>query len=257
MIHSERDDGLGKRKRGEQKLDTVADAVEYCRSLIQVQLDRAADERVPMNEATHGDAHTRKAITTLLPDHSIRKLFLETTRNPNSMPRVRTLFGAPPYNFLWPEDAGLVRAAGIASGRVHMAYARVKETASYSQFAVPHLVDGYDREYRIVTVEDLRDTDDLPCNLENATQTKPIYLNVRVPKRSKQDRVALLNDATRRRSLLFPAVGEIITVNYSTGLQSVWGTNAKKQLETKLIVKSMVPRSASGATAAVVATRAL
>jgi hypothetical protein len=38
----------------------------------------------------------------------------------------------PPYNFLRPEDAGMVRAAGIASGRVNMTYERAGETATYS-----------------------------------------------------------------------------------------------------------------------------
>ena len=248
-------ENVAKRKRGEQRLNTIADAVEYCRDLIKIQLERAKDQRAPMNEAIYGDAHSRKAVTTLLPEQFIRELFLETTRSIENLPRIRPLFGVPPYNFLRPEDAGLIRAGGIASGRTNMTYDRVNETASYSQFGAGHLVDGYFREYRIVTVREPRDTDMLPCDLERVAPQKPVYLNVRVPKRSKEERMTLLKDVSKRRAVLFPAVGEVLTVNYSTGLQAVWGSKANTRLDTKMMVKSMVPRSATGATAAVVAVK--
>jgi hypothetical protein len=248
-------ENVAKRKRGEQRLDTIADAVEYCRNLIRIQLERAKDQRAPMNEAIYGDAHARKAVTTLLPEQFIRELFLETTRIIDNLPRIRPLFGVPPYNFLRPEDAGLIRAGGIASGRTNMTYDRLNETASYSQFGAGHLVDGYFREYRIVTVREPRETDMLPCDLERVAPQKPVYLNVRVPKRSKEERMALLKDMSKRRAVLFPAVGEVLTVNYSTGLQAVWGSKANTRLDTKIVVKSMVPRSSTGATAAVVAVK--
>ena len=248
-------ENVAKRKRGEQRLDTIADAVEYCRDLIRIQLERAKDQRAAMNEAIYGDAHARKAVTTLLPDQFIRELFLETTRSTENLPRIRPLFGVPPYNFLRPEDAGLIRAGGIASGRTNMAYGKLNETASYSQFGAGHLIDGFFREYRVVTIREPQESDMLPCDLERVAPQKPVYLNVRVPKRSKEEKLALLKDMSKRRAVLFPAVGEVLTVNYSPGLQAVWGTKANTRLDTKMIIKSMVPRSATGATAAVVAMK--
>jgi hypothetical protein len=248
-------ENVAKRKRGEQRLDTIADAVEYCRELIAVQLERAKEQRAPMNEAIYGDAHARKAVTTLLPDQFIREIFLETTRSTDNLPRIRPLFGVPPYNFLRPEDAGLIRAGGIASGRTNMTYEKLNETASYSQFGAGHLVDGFFREYRIVTIREPQESDMLPCDLERIAPQKPVYLNVRVPKRSKEEKMTLLKDMAKRRAVLFPAVGEVLTVNYSSGLQAVWGSKANTRLDTKIVVKSMVPRSATGATAAVVAVK--
>lgn len=248
-------ENVAKRKRVEQRLNTIADAVEYCRDLIRIQLERANDKRAPMNEAIYGDAHARRAVTTLLPEQFTRELFFETARSTNNLPRIRPLFGVPPYNFLRPEDAGLIRAGGIASGRTNMTYDRLNATASYSQFGASHLVDSYFREYRVVTVRKPRETDMLPCDFERVDPQKPIYLNVRVPKRSKEERMALLKDMSKRRAVMFPAVGEILTVNYSTGLQAVWGSKANARMDTKIEVKSMVPRSSTGATAAMVAIK--
>ena len=248
-------ENVAKRKRGEQRLDTISDAVEYCRDLIRIQLNRAKDQRAPMNEAIYGDAQARKAVMTLLPNHFIRELFLETTRTMDNMPRIRPLFGTPPFNFLRPEDAGLIRAGGIASGRTNMTYDRLNETASYSQFGAGHLVDGYFREYRVVTIREPQESDVLPCDLERITPQQPVYLNVRVPKRSRGEKIALLKDNLKRRAVLFPAVGEVLTVNYSSGLQSVWGGKSNVRLDTKMLVKSIVPRSVTGATAAVVVVK--
>lgn len=246
---------VAKRKSGEQRLDTISDAIEYCHQLIGVQLERAKEQRAPMNEAIYGDAHARKAVTTLLPEHFIRELFLETTRSIDNLPRIRSLFGAPPYNFLKPEDAGLIRAGGIASKRTNMTYERVKQTASYSQFGSGHLVDNFFREYRIVSIREPQETDELPCDIEKVAPQKSVFMNVRVPKRSNAEKMALLKDVSKRRAVLFPMVGEVITVNYSAGLQAVWGTKANTRLDTKIVVKSIVPRSSTGATAAVVAVK--
>lgn len=246
---------VAKAKRAEQKLETIADALEYCRELIDVQLERAKDQRAPMNQAIYGDSHARKAITTLLPEQFIRQIFLNLVQNRNNWPRIRPLFGVPPYNFLRPEDAGLIRAGGLAAGRTNMTYDRANETAAYAQFGSGHLVDDYFREYRVVTIREPSDSDLLPCDIERVPPQGALYMNVRVPKRSKEEKLSLLKDISKRRAVLFPAVGEVLTINYSTGLQSVWGSKANSRLDTKIVVKSMIPRSANGATAAVVAVK--
>lgn len=248
-------ENFAKRKRSEQKLETVSDAFDYCRDLVEVQLERAREQRAAMNEQIYGDSHARKAITTLLPDQFIRQLFLAVVRKRNNWPRTRPLFGVPPYNFLRPEDAGLIRAGGLAARRTNMTYEKANETAAYAQFGSGHLVDSYFREYRVVTPREPLDTDILPCDIERIPPQGALYMNVRVPKRSKQEKLALLKDVTKRRSVLFPAVGELLTVNYSSGLKSVWGSKANTRLDTKFVVKSMIPRSANGATAALVVVK--
>lgn len=84
------------------KIETIGAAYEYCDVLIKKQIERAENTSAPMNEAVYGDGHARRAITTLLPDVLVRELFLKVTRDQKAWPRLRPLFGAPPYVFLNP-----------------------------------------------------------------------------------------------------------------------------------------------------------
>lgn len=239
-----------------QELVTVGEAVEYCQRLVEKQLERAEEQRPDMNVAIYGDLQARRAITTLLPDNEIRELFLRTTRQPKAWPRLRSLFGVPPYNFLRPEDAGVVRASGIASGRTNMAYEQAGQTANYSQFGSGHYVDSFEREYRVVPRAPPRGADSLPYDLENIEPATFIFMNVRVPKRSREQKQKLLKDQTKRRAVLFPYVGEELTVQYSSELRTVWRSDkSAEQNRARIIVKSMTPRSATASTAAVVAVR--
>jgi len=248
-------DNFAKAKLLGFKVETVGEALEYCQALVEKQLERAAESTPPMNEAIYGDSHARRAITTLLPDSKIRELFLRTARKAEAWPRFRSLFGTPPYNFLNPEDAGLVRASGIARGRKNMAYDRAGQTATYSQFGCAHLVDDYNREYRVLPINRVSDSDVLPCDINRVGASGPILMNVRVPKRSRNERMQLLKDQTKRRSVVFPAVGETLNVKYSSGLKEVWGVGANHGDVCKVIVKSIIPRGAHASTAALVAVR--
>jgi hypothetical protein len=56
--------------------------------------------------------------------------------------------------------------------------------------------------------------------------------------------------------VLFPYVGEELTVQYSSGLRTVWRADkSASQHRARVVVKSMTPRSATASTAAVVAVR--
>lgn len=244
-----------KRKLDEKPLDTLADAMEYCQGLVEVQLQRAKDQSAQMNVSINGDSHVRRAITTLLPDAFIRELFLTTTRSKEAWPRIRSLFGAPPFNFLRPEDAGLIRATGISSGRTNMAYNAPNDAASYAQFGESHLVDEFLRQYRVVPSGVPREGDQLPCDIERIAVASDIHLNVRVPKRSKEERNALLKDATKRKAVFFPQVGETLTVRYSQKLQLVWRRTLANDTTLRVVVKQVAPRSATSSTAAVLAVK--
>lgn len=252
---AEAKDNFAKAKLLQSRIETIGEAQQYCEALVQKQLERAEEQKPEMNAPIYGDMQARKAIATLLPDEMIRELFLRTTKKKEAWPRLRSFFGVPPYNFLRPEDAGMVRAAGIASGRVNMTYERAGETAAYSQFGTGHLVDSYLREYRIVPVVAVSVNDNLPCDIESVGPSSHVYMNVRVPKRSREEKIILLKDATKRRAVVFPQVGEELAVQYSDALRQVWGTKANNRNITRVVVKSMVPRSATGSTAAVVAVK--
>lgn len=255
MRIQEAKDNFAKAQLLQSRIETIGDAHEYCQSLVQKQLERAQKQKPTMNTPIYGDMHARKAIATLLPDEIMRQLFLETTRNKEAWPRIRSLFGVPPYNFLRPEDAGMVRASGIASRRVNMTYEKAGETAAYSQFGMGHLVDSYMREYRVVPTGAVSDADNLPCDMESIRPSVNVFMNVRVPKRSKEEKMTLLRDAAKRRAVVFPQVGEEITVRYSDALKQVWGEKANTENTTRIRVRSMIPRSVNGSTAAVVAIK--
>ena len=199
--------------------ETIGDALSLCKKLVGDQIKRASDEKPDVNTPVTGDAKARKTILTILPDSLVREVFMYTIKFPEALPRIRTLFGAPPFNFLRTEDAELVRATGIASNRVNMTYSgsSSSEIASYSQFGEAHFVDGFQRDYRAVAVGYPKETDPLVCDIAAFPTNKNVYLNVRVPKRSRDEKIALLKDARTKKSLLFPHVGEMLTMSYSPG----------------------------------------
>lgn len=241
-------------KIGRGKLLTLLDAMNYCRSLLEDQLERAKEQQPAINESINGDTHAKKTLITLLPDQSVRLLFIEIIRNGQAWQRIRPLFGAPPYHFLKPEDAGLLRAGGLSAGRANMAYNKINETAGYAQFGSGHFVDDHAREYRVVVPTEPNENDHLPCDIEQVMANKHIFMNVRVPKRSRAERMQLLKDAEKRRSVLFPHVGEIINVKFSVVLKQVLGYDMDG-FETRVLVKSLVPRSTNASTASMIVVK--
>lgn len=235
------------------KIETIGQAREHCEALLKRQLERAEKQAPPMNAPIYGDARTRRAVVTLLPDAVVRELFLKTARGQKAWPRLRPLFGAPPYVFLRPEDAGLVRASGIAAGRKNMTYESAGTTAGYSQFGTGHLVDEFLREYRILPSTSPSGEDPLPFDMGSATQNA-LFMNVRVPKRRREERARLLKDVNKRRAVIFPYVGEVILTRYSPELRSVW-TGHGDDKKTQLRVTRVLPRSSQASTASLVAVR--
>lgn len=237
------------------RMETVADAWQHCSDMIQKQIKRANDNNVAINISTYGDADTRLLIKMLLTESLIREIFLKTSRNRESWPRLKPLFGTPPYNFLLPEDAGVVRAAGMSTSRVNMAYDVAGKTATYSQFGVGHLVDSHLREYRILSQGTATENDALPFDLRNVQPSVHIHANVRVPKRSMQIKRALMRDPSKRKSLVFPGVGEYVEMKYCIPLLRVWGINSTDTV--RILVKRVLPRSSRGSTAAIIGTLVL
>jgi len=158
----ERDAGGGQREdaivvRRGRSIRTIGEAMEHVRELMEAQVTRAVNERVDRNAACGGDAGARNTFYTLLPDPQQRVVFLGVIRQARAWPRIRTLFGAPPYGFLRPEDAGMLRAAGIAHGRTNMTHDVTQSAASYSQFGAGQLADDLGREYRVVRRQNVRE----------------------------------------------------------------------------------------------------
>lgn len=244
-----------KGRTSQTQLNTVADAMEFCRNLVDEQVRKASDEQAQHNQPIAGDAFARRAILTLLPDAVVRLLFLETAGEKNALTRIRSLFGSPPYGFLNPEDASFIRAGGVAAGRTNMSFAANtnNDVASYSQFGAGHLVDTFEREYRVVSTT-MKMEDSLPCDIRTLESHKQVLLNVRVPKRSRSDRMDMMKDATKRRKLEFPHINEEIVVDFTSALKRIWSTT-DAPLNSRFRVKQVIPRAVGASTAALVAQK--
>ena len=239
-----------------QQITSVGDATQLCRDLLIRQVEKALDMRdaAKQNQPITGDAFVRQAILTILPDSQQRRLFLETASNPQTWPRLKTLFGAPPYHFLRPQDASAIRAAGVSKGRSHMAYQSddpMQAVTNITQFGAGQLIDQHERTYRVMgdKMRELEDSDDLPSRLESARDPTNILMHVKVPKRSREEKMRLLQRETTKRQCFFPQPGEKILLRETGRLMQLLGQQVP--VETQCLVKRLIPRDVGASTAVV------
>lgn len=238
-----------KRTRELANVSTVAEASEHCEALVQRQVGLAIGRAAPPNVPTEGDAAVKRALYMLLSQQGLRGLFLRTARAHQAWPRLRPLFGSPPYSFLLSEDAALMRATGISGGRTNMTFRRPGASAGYSQFYGGHYVDAFAREYRVSTTDD---GNALAFDMRSTGHV--LLMSVRVPKRRREERVEMLKDAERRTGALFPRVGDVLELSYAPALQAVWA-RAGKEESVRVRVQWLVPRGPHSSTAALRAVK--
>lgn len=237
----------------QQPIRTIGQATEHLHELMQRQVLMAVEQRVAFNVTGPGDSATRITFYTLLPDVQQREVFVRIAGQPQAWPRLRALFGAPPYGFLRPEDAGMLRAAGVAPGRTNMTHDEVQSAASYSQFGTGQLVDELGREYKVVRRNNVRESDSLACNFD-VYDTPYILLQVRVKKRRRIERMEMLRDNVQRLALAFPRVGERVLLTQTPRLLRIQGIPAQQAPPpTPLQIRRVVPRGTQSATAALLA----
>ena len=197
---------------------SVPEAVEALRELYAAQLARARDEATPANTSVDGDGAARTAFLTLLPPEEQRAFFLRTVQRREYWPRIRTLFGAPPYSFLRPEDDGVLRAAGIASKRTHMAHEDTTAT-NYSEFGEGHFTDHAGRLYKVIAKQRARSRSELPWHGLRASGR--VVLDVRIAKmpQAKKVRIARGEEGPiAQTAIVFPRVGDRLTLRVVSAL---------------------------------------
>ena len=213
----------GTTDRRRRRIDTVQEAYEFVASAIRNQLDRSIEAKPAPNTAIPGDAYVRRAFYTLLSDRRQRRLFLATATNQRAWPRLRALFGAPPYGFLKAEDAGVLRAAGIAPSRVNMSFDEAKVACSSAQFGDGHLEDEHDRRYRVVRVAE--ETDDDPLAHTFAVLDQPYcVLHVKLKRVKRRQGTEFRSRAAERRAVEFPRKGERVRLAPTRGMSALCGT---------------------------------
>lgn len=229
-------------------LATIGDAYEACELLMDQQLERAISKKPPPNVPIHGDAVARMAFQLLLTDEQQRTLFMQLASSRSAWPRLRSLIGAPPYNFLRSDDAHALSASGFARGRVNMVYedggARV---ANYSQFGPGQMVDEYMREYRVAP-RSTQPSDPLPGTDWFKNSGTGHILHVRIPKHGLQKKRDILR-SERKRQLFFPQPGEIIVLQETAPLLAVSGATSSGRVTLR--VKALWPRHDGASTAAI------
>ena len=232
-------------------ITTIGEAFDRCEELMRLQVDKAASQGAKANEDVGGDSRARRMSATLLPLEDLRILFFKIVRDRRALPRVRSLFGSPPYAFLRPEDAGALRAGGFAVGRSNMAYSNNHAIVNYSQFGNPHFIDTFDREYKALTIDKAGADTPLPFSAESLVDR--ILLTMRIKKRRRAEVDRLAKDRANRRSLMFPDPGEKVDLHYSRELASMWDGVDADIVRVKVL--RVQRRAAKGMTANVVVAR--
>lgn len=227
-------------------VQTTREAYSVCKQLVDEQLEKARLERSLPNAATTGDASARNAVLLLLTDLQQRTLFLHVAGDRQNWGRIRPLFGAPPYNFLRPQDGAVFAASGFARGRVNMAYDDVKSAASTAQFGPGQLVDEDGREYRVAAETEQSYSDLLPGNAYFNSKRSSIFLQVKIRKQSKAKKLALIRSEDKKQ-VLFPRPGEVVTLRESRGLLNARGSS--ESVPTDLRVRALFPRGVGSSTA--------
>jgi hypothetical protein len=237
---------------GARQIETMADAVEHVTLAMQRQIEKGRSDGFKPNEILSGDAAARTTFYTLLSDRQQRNVFLKVSGDMRNWPRLRGLFGAPPYNFLRSEDGQMLRAAGIAAGRSSMSYDDAQAAANYAQFGTGQLVDTLEREYRVIPPDAAQSTDPVPWLFDTATLGVDIVMQVRVKKRDKKRKLAMLRESVdARKTLTFPAPNDRILLTQTTALLSIQRRREAPDPIT-LQVRRVIPRGENAATAALI-----
>ena len=215
------------------RIETLEDALAFVRQAVQRQIERAKELHAAPNTAIPGDGVARGVMLLLLPEPMLRLLFLEIVRAPAAWPRVRALFGAPPYHFLLPEDGGTLRAAGFARGRENIAYDEANRIANVAQF-VAQFQDPFEREYRLVLRRAV-ERDPVPSAQRVYEQLEATFhMQVKIRKRSLKQKRLLAHGDTKKR-LFFPRVGERIELRETRTLQRVLRLRTPQTLQVQVL----------------------
>lgn len=231
---------------------SASDAYEACMSAFRNQVGKAAEQHAAPNVAIPGDSGARNLFLLLLTDSQQRELFLEFASTQANWPRIKPLVGAPPYSFLNPSDASVLNASGFARGRINMTYDKVGSIANQHQFGPGQLEDDHTRQYRISS-RDHNPYAPVPgIDYFGESMSGDLILLVRVKRHTKVKMQEMLRSSIRRKELMFPQVGEVLTLTESARLMSIRGLrSAAAARKARVKVKALWPRSQGSTTAAV------
>lgn len=233
-------------------ISTRAEAAAFCQTLVQAQLAAAANVAAPPNAAIQGDAAFRSAFLLLLTQEQQRRLFLQVAAQKTAWPRIRPLFGAPPFAFLRPGDGEFLRAGGFARARTNMAY-ETRTVANSGQFGTGTHADEHGRLFRIAGQGGEAAPLSGPSGFQaTANADGLIVVDVRLRKRAPRKKLELLSGVEKKR-VLFPLPGEIVQLRETRQFCRLTGT---ARTATALRVRAVAPRDQRATSARLLVTLA-
>lgn len=157
------------------------DARSTVETLLYEQTAVAQKLQAAPNTAARGDAKFKSLFYGKLTAPQQRTLFLDYVANQAHWPRVRSLFGAPPYCFLQHSDCHMLRAGGFAFRRVNMAKPSMAGTAA--QFGATSMTDEQSRRFKHIGTGGA--VDSLDTSAVSGNHDCLLHLAVLMPKRKR------------------------------------------------------------------------
>ena len=216
-------------------LENADDVFELLDELVKEQLEYAREISAERNVAVKGDSVVRFLFLTLLADAEQRAFFLKTASNRDAFQRMRSFFGTPPFSFLRPGDAVMLRAGGFGRRRQHMAAdSAIPPSSNFGA----HALDEFQRQYRLPQT---------PFGGLEAQLGSVVNAVVKIKKITKFKKRELLKEG-QKRYLTFPAPGEVVAIRAVPRLKRLLKLGEE---EISLKVIQLHPRSKGARTAAV------
>tara|TARA_B100001175_G_scaffold89462_1_gene75388 strand:+ start:1083 stop:1787 length:705 start_codon:yes stop_codon:yes gene_type:complete len=201
-------------------ISTIPEAREHIYSLIEHQLEKSTRDNTSPNTPVSGDTNVKNKFFLLLPPNEQRTVFLTTIRRREFWPRIKSLFGTPPYSFLKMGDAAALRAAGISPSRANMSYPQIRSPSSY-EFGIPHYTDDFDRDFKILVTYNNINNNTLP--FATLSTSERAVLDVRLKKQGKLTKSDIIRgrSSVLLRSFMFPRSGERLRLTPTQALKNV------------------------------------
>lgn len=198
---------------------TLAELAQMMRVAVETQVAKAQAQNVTPQNKVRGDGALRIAFLVLLPPETQRTVLLSALSLPSVWPRVRPIFGAPPYSFLLPGDAEQLAATGFARSRVHMSFDSVRAASSYLEFGHGHFVDEHRRQYKVLRLGHVEPKlTDPPLWSARLSSGMSVVMQMRLPK--LPSRSAAMHGRSRSASL-FPPPGTRVVLHPSERMASL------------------------------------
>ena len=198
------------------EVQTRAQALQYLKHSFSEQLAASIEQNVEANTEILGDRSARQGFRLLLYPTEQRAFFQGVVRDVRYWPRVKSLFGNPPYTFLLPQDDGLLRAGGICRNRANLA-AIDSSVSKAADFGHGHFYDDHGRVYKVIANQ--ASHTELPWR-GLVVHTK-LIVDVRLKNMTHKAKMEVLSGpvAVAKSALMFPRPGEDMRLHLSSALQ--------------------------------------